>query len=291
MPKNTQKKRERKPRRVGLIGQLVNHIRRDKKAFTVFVVLRALVIAVLVRSVFIQQWENVFVCVLTLVLLLIPPIVERSLHIDLPTTLEILVFCFVFCAEILGEIECYYIRFAFWDTALHTINGFMFAAFGFCLVDVLNENKRFRFELSPIYLAVVAFCFSMTIGVLWEFFEFSADLFLHTDMQKDTVLTRFASTALDATYSNHAVQVRDIVRTTIETADGETIVMPGYLDVGLVDTIKDMMVNFVGAVVFSTIGFFYVKYRGKGRIASQFIPIPDPEPEHGKDENRREEKG
>ena len=291
MPKNTQKKRERKPRRVGLIGQLVNHIRRDKKAFTVFVVLRALVIAVLVRSVFIQQWENVFVCVLTLVLLLIPPIVERSLHIDLPTTLEILVFCFVFCAEILGEIECYYIRFAFWDTALHTINGFMFAAFGFCLVDVLNENKRFRFELSPIYLAVVAFCFSMTIGVLWEFFEFSADLFLHTDMQKDTVLTRFASTALDATHSNHAVQVRDIVRTTIETADGETIVMPGYLDVGLVDTIKDMMVNFVGAVVFSTIGFFYVKHRGKGRIASQFIPTPDPEPEHGKDENRREEKG
>ena len=100
-----------------------------------------------------------------------------------------------------------------------------------------------------------------------------------------------ASTALDATYSNHAVQVRDIVRTTIETADGETIVMPGYLDVGLVDTIKDMMVNFVGAVVFSTIGFFYVKHRGKGRIASQFIPTPDPEPEHGKDENRREEKG
>ena len=66
--------------------------------------------------------------------------------------------------------------------------------------------------------------------------------------------------------------------------------MPGYLDVGLVDTIKDMMVNFVGAVVFSTIGFFYVKQRGKGRIASQFIPTLDPEPER-REEDGREEKG
>ena len=80
---------------------------RHKKACAVFVILRTLVVAVLIRSAVIGQWESVFVCALTLVLLLIPPIVERSLHIDLPTTLEILVFCFVFCAEILGEIECY----------------------------------------------------------------------------------------------------------------------------------------------------------------------------------------
>ena len=268
----------------GVLKTLVQHIRRDKKAFAVFVILRTLVVAVLIRSAVIGQWESVFVCVLTLVLLLIPPIVERSLHIDLPTTLEILVFCFVFCAEILGEIECYYVRFPFWDTALHTVNGFMFAAFGFCLVDVLNENKRFRFALSPLYLAVVAFCFSMTIGVLWEFFEVGADLLLHTDMQKDTIVSGFASVMLDPTYGNKAIQVRDIVQTTIETANGQHVVIAGYLDIGLLDTMKDLAVNFVGAVVFSTIGFFYVKKRGKGKFARQFIPIPDPQ-ETDNDEN------
>ncbi len=216
-------------------------------------------------------WENVFVCVLSLILMLAPPILEKKLNINVPTALEIVAYVFVFCAEILGEIGAYYVKYPFWDTMLHTVNGFMFAAFGFCLVDILNRNKKFTFELSPAFLAIVAFCFSMTVGVLWEFFEFFADYFLHTDMQKDFLVKNIHTVALNPDGQNKAVHISDIISTVITTPSG-TKEMQGYLDVGIIDTMKDLLVNFIGAVVFSMLGFVYVKKRGKGKIASSFIP-------------------
>ena len=251
---------------------IVDQIKQDKKAYTVYALLSLAIAAVLVRSVFLGRFENVFTCVLASLLLLIPPVIERSFHIELPTTLEIFAYVFVFCAEILGEIGNFYVHFPFWDTMLHTFNGFMFAAFGFCLVDIFNKTKRFRLQLSPVFLALVAFCFSMTIGVFWEFFEFAADAVLDTDMQKDVFTNTVNSVSLPNALGEKVTHVRDIVTTTVTTASGEVIVMNGYLDIGLADTVKDLFVNFIGAVIFSVIGFFYVKHRGKGHIASQFIP-------------------
>ena len=250
--------------------RLVDQIRQNKVAFVVYCVMRVIVIGVIIRCAVQHRWESVFVGVLALILFLLPPLVERTFHLTLPTTLEVLVFAFVFCAEILGEIECYYMRFAFWDTMLHTVNGFMFAAFGFCLVDIFNRNKRFRFELSPIFLSIVAFCFSMTIGILWEFFEFSGDALLATDMQKDFVINMISSVKLDPTNSNKAVIIENITDTMV---NGESLGLGGYLDIGLIDTMKDLIVNFIGAVVFSIIGYIYVKTRGKGRFAKRFIPV------------------
>ena len=153
---------------------------------------------------------------------------------------------------------------------LHTLNGFLCAAVGFALLDIVNRNEKFKFELSPLYLAIVAFCFSMTIGVLWEFFEYFCDLLLKTDMQKDTVIHFISSTYIDATASNKAVIIEGIKEVMV---DGQKLPVSGYLDVGLYDTMKDLLVNFIGAVVFSVIGFFYVKTRGKGKFAKNFIPV------------------
>ena len=159
---------------------------------------------------------------------------------------------------------------------LHTVNGFLFAAFGFCLVDLLNENRSIKFRLSPNFLALVAFCFSMTIGIFWEFFEFTMDHLFALDMQKDTVLAAFQSVTLDETRQNIPVAVQDITRTVIETADGAKYVIDGYLDIGLTDTLKDLFVNFIGAAVFSLLGRIYVRQRGKNSIAAAFIPIVSP---------------
>lgn len=264
---------KRKKRRHLFFTTLVLQIRQDKKAYVVYLVLQALILTVIVRSIMLGKYENVFTALLAELLLLIPPLLEKGFHVDIPTTLEILAYIFVFCAEILGEIGNYYVRFPFWDTMLHTFNGFMFAAFGFCLVDIFNKSKRFRFELSPLFLALVAFCFSMTIGVLWEFLECSADLLLKTDMQKDTFVKGFGTVSLPNELGQKVTQVRDIVTTTVETADGRVITMQGYLDIGLLDTVKDLFVNFIGAVVFSVIGYVYVRRRGRGRLAAQFIPV------------------
>lgn len=257
-------KKKRKP------GSLIAEMREHKVTFTVYIILRMLVIAAIVISVLRGNYENVFVCVLTLVLLLIPQIIERSFKVNLPDVLEVIILLFVFAAEILGELQCYYIKYPYWDTMLHTINGFICAAAGFALVDVLNRNEKIKLSLSPIYMAIVAFCFSMTVGVLWEFFEFGCDRLLLTDMQKDTVVQTISSTMLDPTGSNKAVIISDINETVV---NGEVLGVTGYLDVGLYDTMKDLFVNFIGAVVFSVIGFIYVKNRGKKKsIAALFIP-------------------
>ena len=246
----------------------------NKRTLTVYLVLRALVIAVMVRAFFRGAYENMFMCGLTLVLMILPSILTKKLKIYLPSALEIVILCFIFAAEILGETSSFYINVPHWDTMLHTINGFLCAAVGFALVDLFNRDERFTFKLSPLFLAVVAFCFSMTIGVLWEFFEFSADHFFATDMQKDTIVRQINTVELDETRTNKVVKIKNIDDVIIVHTDGseESLGLGGYLDIGIIDTMKDLFVNFIGAVVFSILGFIYVKTRGKGKIASSFIP-------------------
>ena len=257
-------------KRMRVMGRALHmELREHKSSFLVYVTLRLLVILMMILQIFNRNYENVFLCVLTLVLLLIPSLIQINLKIELPTALEITILVFIFAAEILGEIQSYYIKFPFWDTVLHTINGFLMAAIGFALVDILNRSKKFSIQLSPVFLAIVAFCFSMTIGVIWEFFEYGMYQFFGLDMQKDTVIQGFSSVLLDPTKSNIPVPVQDITEVLI---NGRDLGLGGYLDIGLIDTMNDLFVNFVGAVLFSIIGYFYVKSRGKGKFARRFIP-------------------
>ena len=239
----------------------------------VYLFLRVAVLAVMVAQFFNGNYENVFLCLMTMILFLVPTILEKSLQIDLPNALEIIIMLFVFAAEILGEIRAFYITYPGWDTLLHTLNGFLAAAIGFALVDMLNRDERFSMSLSPVFMAIVAFCFSMTVGVMWEFFECGMDRFFLLDMQKDTVISQISTVTLDPAMANHTVVIPGIRDVILVTDEGQIpLNLGGYLDIGLLDTMKDLAVNFIGAVVFSVIGFFYVKNRGKGKIASSFIP-------------------
>ena len=244
-------------------------VRRQPAVFTVYLVLRLIVLATLVSSVIRGEYESAFICLLVLVLFMLPFFIQQNFGIELPSTLEIIILLFIFAAEILGELECYFITFPYWDSMLHTTTGFLCAATGFALIDILNRNSRIKFELSPIYVALAAFCFSMTVGVLWEFFEFGMDRLFHMDMQKDTVVSSITSVMLDPTNKNIPVTIDGITSVTV---NGQELGFGGYLDIGLYDTMEDLFVNFIGAVVFSTIGYFYIKHRGKGNLAKAFIP-------------------
>ncbi len=255
--------------KIGYFKDLRANIKEHKATFAVYIVLRAFVITSLVISLIRRDFESAFVCALSLILFLVPAFLERNLKIELPSVLEIIVLLFIFAAEILGELNAYYVKVPFWDDILHTVNGFLCAAVGFALIDIFNRNEKFKFQLSPLYVAIVAFCFSMTIGVLWEFFEFGVDNFLGFDMQKDVVVNEIRSVTLDPTKTNTVVTINGITEVSL---NGTELGLGGYLDIGLYDTMKDLLVNFVGAVIFSIIGFFYIKNRGKGRIAKNFIP-------------------
>ena len=249
--------------------QLKAVIKRQRAVFTVYMVLRLIVLATLVSSILRGEYESAFICLLVLALFMLPFFIQQNFGIELPSTLEIIILLFIFAAEILGELKCYFITFSHWDSMLHTTTGFLCAATGFALIDILNRNSRIKFQLSPIYVALTAFCFSMTVGVLWEFFEFGMDRLFLMDMQKDTVVQSITSVMLDPTNSNIPVTIDGITSVAV---NGQDLGFDGYLDIGLYDTMKDLFVNFVGAVVFSTIGYFYIKHRGQGKLAKAFIP-------------------
>ena len=255
-------------------GHEWRHVENKKLVYTVYFVLRLSVVGMLIAQLFNQNYENVLLCVLTLVLFMLPSAFERRLHIDLPDTLEVIILLFIYAAEILGEIRAYYTSYPGWDTMLHTMNGFLCAAIGFALVDILNEEEKVALRLSPFFMAVTAFCFSMTIGVLWEFFEFSMDQLILVDMQKDTVINTISTVNLNPSHGTTAVIVQGIQDVILVLEDGTQMPLGlgGYLDVGIIDTMKDLFVNFIGAAVFSVIGFFYVKGRGGGRSATRFTP-------------------
>jgi len=227
-----------------IIKELRAEIKEHKATFVVYIILRALVICAMVLSVITGNYENLFMCSLSLMLFLAPAFFEKNFGIELPSVLEIIILLFIFASQILGELGSYYLKFPLWDTMLHTVNGFICAAVGFSMVDLLNRNTKGKFSLSPVYLAIAAFCFSMTIGVLWEFFEFGCDILLKTDMQKDTVINTISTVTLNSSFENKPVIISDITNTSV---NGTSLGVDGYLDIGLVDTMKDLFVNFIGA--------------------------------------------
>jgi len=261
------------PRVRKVYDESVAALRRKPRVSFVYLLLRFLVILTIIAQFLNGNYENVFMGLLTLVLFVLPTIFERQLMIDLPDTLEVIILLFIFAAQILGEIQAFYTSVRGWDTALHTVNGFLCAAIGFSLVDMFNRHERFSLSLSPVFMAIVAFCFSMTIGVLWEFFECFMDATFGFDMQKDFVINSINSVSLDPENLNRVHSITGITDVILVTDQGQIpLGLGGYLDVGILDTMKDLWVNFIGAVVFSIIGYFYVKHRGKGFFAKRFIP-------------------
>ena len=252
------------------IRDLGKRAKEQRGVFILYSILRLLVVLILIRTIILHNYEASITCLLVLALFFVPTLLEETLKIKIPALLEGIIYCFIFAAEILGELGHFYTQFPIWDTMLHTLNGFLFAAVGFSTVELLNRTSK-NIKLSPLYLTMVAFCFSMTIGVLWEFFECGADIFLHQDMQKDFIVDHFQSVTLDPTHSQEVIRVEDITGTVIHSASGDFTIDGGYLDIGILDTMKDLLVNFIGAIVFCSFGFAFLKYGEKRKVATSVV--------------------
>lgn len=247
--------------------------RSTRSALIVFVVIRTIILICMVTEiVFHQNYQNAFLCIVSLFLISIPILLESTTSIRLPSAIEITIVLFAFAAEILGEIGNFYGHIPCWDTILHTVNGFFAAAVGFGFVDILNKNAK-RSHMAPLFVAIVSFCFSMTIGVLWEFCEYGADRYFHTDTQKDTIVQEIYSVALNPEGKNKEIPVKGIDHTVIYDKDGNelAVIEGGYLDVGINDTMKDLFVNLIGAVVFSVLGYLYLVKRDKYAFVEKLI--------------------
>ena len=256
-----------------IVDELKKEYKETKKSsLLVYFILRFLVILFLIRQIILGHFDSALLCVLSLFLLILPIIIQKRFKITLPNTLEAIIYIFIFSAEILGEIYNFYGNIPNWDLILHTLNGFLCAAVGLSLIDLLNKNSK-SIKLSPLYVAIASFCFSMTIGVCWEFIEYAFDKTTLVDMQKDKMITSITSVEFDPNKSNKAVKIGKIDHTILYNDQNEELMVieGGYLDIGLNDTMEDLLVNFIGATTYSILGFFYIKNRDKYTLASKFI--------------------
>lgn len=247
-----------------------------RSSLAIYLILRFLVVICMILQIIRGDLNNALLCLLSLVLLFAPLFIQNKYEITLPDSLEISIYLFIFSAEILGEINNFYGIIPHWDTCLHTINGFLATAVGFSLVDLLNKNSK-DINLSHFYLCLVAFCFSMTIGILWEFFEYGGDKLMKFDMQKDTLITNISSVYLNPDNENKPVVVDNIGKTKIFDKDGKLlyVIDGGYLDIGLNDTMKDLFVNFIGALVFSVFAYIGLKNNKNSSVVKNFVPIKE----------------
>ncbi len=166
-----------------------------------------------------RVWLSAFLVALIIASLLSPLVFRRKMEVEIPAEFHLTAVVFIFASLYLGEVRDFYQRFWWWDIALHTSAGLLMGIVGFLLVYLLNENKRVDMHMTPGFISMFAFLFAVTIGTLWEIFEFSMDRLLGVNMQKPML--------------------------------GDPS--------GLTDTMWDMIVNAVGAFFISFAGWRYLK--------------------------------
>ena len=218
----------------------------DKLSLFFYVILRLIIVISLINQLFVG-------------LFMLPAFIKKKFKVVFPNVLEISIILFIFAAEILGTINNFYNIFPRFDELLHTVNGFLAASVGFSLIYLLNENLK-EFKLSSFFVSLFAFCFSMTIGIMWEFFEYSADNLLDKNTQKDTTVYELKGAFID-----------DIDYTLVYGKDDEMVKIDGYLDIGLHDTMSDLIVNFIGAFIYSIFGYLYMKNKDKYKVVDKFL--------------------
>lgn len=236
----------------------------NKFALIVFVVIFGLSLAALGKSIVLGDFMKIGLSFVALILYFVPLFVNQILRIQMPILLEIVYYLFIFASLILGEVFAFYGPFPFWDVILHFLSGFIFTGVGFSLVQILTKNKE-----AKILAMLFSFCFSITIGTLWECIEFTFDMAVQTDAQKDAHISQIATITLQRDGGNQPVLVEDIIGTDLHLKNGEIATIDkGYLDIGLIDTMKDLLVNLLGSILFLIPATFYLK---QGSKATHFI--------------------
>lgn len=221
----------------------------SKLSLTAFVIIFSLTFAAFISTIIIGDLVKIGLSLAALILYFVPFFVTLKFKIHLPTLLVVIYYLFIFASLILGEVFAFYGPFLWWDVVLHFLSGFVLAGIGLSLINI-NKVKCGKFMA-----LLFAFCFSITLGTAWECLEFSFDQIARTDAQKDTHLSQISTITLQRDGGNQPVRVDNIVSTDIHLASDETITIDeGYLDIGLMDTMKDTLVNVAGALVFVIFG-------------------------------------
>ncbi|NLY55988.1 MAG: hypothetical protein GX058_05715 [Firmicutes bacterium] len=197
--------------------------RNEKIRLAIYTILQLSIIIAGIIAIWDREWMNLAFAVFTLFIVNLPSIYERRFKIDIPDDFEVVLVIFIYAALFLGELNEFYFRFWWWDKVLHGVSGLIFGNMGYLIVSYLNQEKKLNVELTPFFVALFSFCFAVTIGAVWEIYEYAMDKFFGFFMQR------------------------------------------GSLD----DTMIDLILDTLGALVFAVLGYFEEK--GKINIVAKFL--------------------
>lgn len=247
-------------------------VSKDKKILSnfIFYLFSFLVILALILQLVFKEYHNALICALTLLLILLPMFLQRKFRLVIPNSLLLLFYLVVYAAGILGEVYNFYIYFRWWDIVLHTLSDFLIASFGLSLFSLSTLEKSSN--IKPLLVSLFVLCFSMTISTMWEFNECGIDKFFKTDHQEDTYVNTISSVNFDKSKNGKPVVINDISKTILYDEKGRelAIIEARYLDIGLNDTMGDLLVNFIGAFLYACFTYQYLK-KHKLNIASKLI--------------------
>ena len=181
----------------------------------IYYLLRANVVLAFFVFLFQKSWLNAVSVFVILILFFVPTFLKRRFKIDIPFEFELIAVGFIYLSIFLGDLQKFYFKFWWWDVYLHLASGFLLGIIGFILVYILNSNKNIKVNMKAGFVAMFALFFSLSMGVFWEFFEYSMDSFFGTNMQRS----------------------------------------------GLTDTMWDLIMDFVGALIISSLGYLWMKER------------------------------
>lgn len=254
--------------RITVMKRFLDEKVNSKFAFFVFLIIWLLSFIAFINSLILLDWFKITMSFSALVLYFVPFFLSQKFKLKLPAVLEVTFYLFIFAALILGETFAFYGPFPFWDIILHYLSGFLLAGVGLSIVEAaVKKDKTSRF-----FKILFAFCFSIAVGILWECLEFTFDMTVRTDAQKDAHLKNISTITLQRDGGNRPVRVNDIEKTEIHLKNGETVTIDeGFLDIGLMDTMKDILVNTAGAATFCVFGAFYLKGKTKNPFAKNFM--------------------
>jgi len=187
-----------------------------------------------------HYFMNAFTCLVMFVITLVPSYITSKTRVIVPAVIQTMFVVFTFLAMYFGEILSYYEKYAWWDVMLHSTSGFMLGLMGFLLLYSLNEDRRVFFHMNTFCVMLFAFCFALACGAVWEIFEFAGDFFLGMNMQKSVYVTDV---------NELAQHVNRFGR---------------YMDPGLLDTMKDLIVDSIGALAAVVGGYIYTLHVQKG---------------------------
>lgn len=204
----------------------------------VYLIVNFITLVCLMRQIKIGNSLGIIQGIIALALYLVPFLMSKILKIKLCKRLEIVIYIFIFCALVLGEVLSFYKYVKYYDKVIHTFNGVLMTSVGMVILNSMNKRNNNKYML-----VLFGFSFSMMTAGVWEIFEFNVDKYLKQDMQTDTIINKISSDLLEekeVEISSFTINKQDYYKK-----------YGGYIDIGLIDTMGDMTVNLIGTIIYS----------------------------------------